>query len=145
MIIEPWHWWLIAGILLCILEVFTGDLLLLGLGLAALGGSLSAASEATVSWQIGTFAISALIFVFGVRPIAKKHLYKTSDSRATNVGALIDRVGVVVESIDGHGMAGRVKLGAEEWRALAEVPISVAEHVIVERVEGATLFVKKKD
>ena len=82
---EPWHYWLIAGIVLCILEIFTTDFLLLGLGLAAVGSSIASYYEASMPWQVGIFAIVAVIFVFTIRPIAKRQFW--SGSRKRMMGA----------------------------------------------------------
>ena len=142
---EPWHYWLIAGIVLCILEIFTADFLLLGLGFAATGSSVASFYNAPMTWQVGVFAILSVIFVFGIRPLAKAHFYKTSDPRVTNVDAIRGKRGVVVDSIPMNGQPGRVKLGAEEWRAVTEdgVTFTEGEEVVVESVEGATLHVRR--
>ncbi len=141
---EPWHYWLIAGIVLCILEIFTTDFLLLGLGLAAVGSSIASYYEASMPWQVGIFAIVAVIFVFTIRPIAKRQFYKTSDPRTSNVDAMKGKRGVVVDAIPENGQPGRVKLGGEEWRAVTEdgVTIDPGTEVVVDRVDGATLHVR---
>ena len=141
---EPWHYWLIAAIVLCILEIFTADFLLLGLGFAAVGSSIASYHEASMTWQVGVFAILSVIFVFTIRPIARRYFYKTSDPRVSNVEAIKGKRGVVVEAIPQGGQPGRVKLGGEEWRAVTEDAVTIAPdtEVVVEHVEGATLHVR---
>ena len=141
---EPWHYWLIAGIVLCILEIFTADFLLIGLGVAAMASSISSYAEASYPWQVGIFAIVAVVFVFTIRPLAKKHFYKTSDPRTSNVDAMRGKRGIVVDSIPENGQPGRVKLGGEEWRAVTDDGLSIESgaEVVVEQVDGATLHVR---
>ena len=141
---EPWHYWIIAGLILCILEMFTGDFVLLGLGIAAVGASFTAASDASVNWQLTTFAFVSIAFIFGVRPVAKRHFYKNSDPRPSNINALIGKTATVLEPINGDHGVGRVKLGSEEWRAITapstnEIPSGAV--VKINAVEGSTLIV----
>ncbi|MEM9478936.1 MAG: NfeD family protein [Verrucomicrobiota bacterium] len=142
---EPWHYWIIAGCVLCILEIFTGDFLLLGLGIAAVGSGVAAFYDASLIWQVGVFAIISVIFVFGIRPVAKRHFYYTSDRRVSNVDAMSGKRGVIVASVPEGGQAGRVRVGAEEWRAVSEDGLSLreGEEIVVDAVEGATLHVRK--
>ncbi|MEM0897743.1 MAG: NfeD family protein [Verrucomicrobiota bacterium] len=142
---EPWHYWIIAGCVLCILEIFTGDFLLLGLGIAAVGSGVAAYYDASLTWQVGVFAIVSVVFVFGIRPVAKRHFYHTSDHRVSNVDAMRGKRGVITSPIPEGGQAGRVRLGAEEWRAVSEDGLSLSEgiEVVVEAVEGATLHVRR--
>jgi membrane protein implicated in regulation of membrane protease activity len=141
---EHWHYWIIAGIVLCILEIFTADFLLIGLGVAAMAASIASYSEASMPWQVGVFAIVSVVFVFTIRPLAKKHFYKSSDPRTSNVDAMHGKRGIVVDPIPENGQPGRVKLGGEEWRAVTDdgVALEPGTEVVVERVDGATLHVR---
>ncbi len=139
----PWHYWLIAGIILCILEMFTGDMILLGLGFAAVGASIAASFDATLTWQLVFFSAFALIFIFLIRPVAKRHFYKSSDTRKSNVDALIGRKGTVIVPIPVGLEPGRVKIGGETWRAVSDLEEVIEEgtKISVQSVEGATVTV----
>ena len=140
---DPWHYWLIGAFILCILEMFTGDFVLLGFGVAAGGGSIAASLGAERAVQLEVFAAVSVLFIFGIRPFAKRHLYRSSDPRKTNTEALIGRPGTVVDPIPGGHAAGRVKLGAEEWRALSSHggEIAPGTAITVAGIDGATLIV----
>ncbi len=140
---DPWHYWLIGAFILCILEMFTGDLFLLGCGVAAAGSSIAASVGAERAAQLGVFGVVSVAFIFGIRPLAKRHFYKTSDPRKSNTEAMIGLTGTVIEPIPGGHDVGRVRLGAEEWRALSAHGdhISPGTAVTVSRVDGATLVV----
>jgi len=140
---DPWHYWLIGAFLLCIIEMFTGDLVCLGLAIAAAGASIAASLGLEKAAQLGVFGAVGVIFIFGVRPFAKRHLYKASDPRQSNAAAMVGLPASVVEPIPGGHDAGRVRIGAEEWRAVSahggEIPPGAV--VTISRVEGATLVV----
>ena len=140
---EPWQYWLIGGIALCILEMFTGDFVLLGLGFAAIGSGLATYAGASTNLQLITFGIIALTIIFGIRPVAKKHLYKRSDPRLSNAKAMIGQTATVIMPITGPHGAGRVAFGSEEWRAIAsdtgDFPSGTT--VRIESIDGATLIV----
>ena len=139
-----WHYWLIAAIILCIIEIFTIDFLALGLGIAAVITSIAAAMGASLEVQVGVFAVASIIMIFTVRPLFRKAIYKHSDDRKSNVDALHGQQAVVIEAIPGNHESGRVKLGAEEWRAISliedEIPAGATVHI--ERVDGSTLVVR---
>lgn len=142
---QVWHYWVIAGIVLLIFEIFTPAFLLASFGFAALGAALAAYLGATIEIQILVFAIGSLVFFFGVRPLYFRFFKKFESPRRTGIEALIDEPGLVVEAIDSDSGRGRVKVGGEDWRAKLEGGGKLAEgvKVIVTRVEGATLFVKR--
>ncbi len=140
---DPWHYWLIGAFVLCILEMFTGDLVLLGFGIAAAGASIASSTGADKVGQLSTFGAVSVVFLVVVRPFAKRHLYKSSDPRKTNAAALIGQRATVVDEIPGGQDIGRVKLGGEEWRAVSVdgAAFPSGSTVSVTRVEGATLVV----
>jgi membrane protein implicated in regulation of membrane protease activity len=144
---QVWHYWVIAGIVLLILEIFTPAFLLASFGIAALCAALAAYLGAATEIQILVFAIASLVFFFGVRPLYFK-LFKRFDSpRRTGVEALIGQSGLVIETIDGAAGTGRVKIGGEDWRAIHEneSTVSAGTQVIVTRVEGASVYVQNAD
>lgn len=140
---EPWVYWLIAAILLCILEMFTADFLAATCAIACGAAAAIAGLGGELAAQLTAFAIVASIVLFTVRPIFKKWMYTYSDDRPSNVDALVGKLGRVIDPI-AAGEAGRVKLGSEEWRAEAadsKTAIDADSRVEVIRIEGATLIV----
>lgn len=144
---EPWHYWIIAGLVLCILEMFTGDFVLLGLGIASVGSSFVAAGHASLNWQLAAFSCVSIIFIFGVRPVARRHFYKNSDPRPSNVKAMIGQTAIVVDTVAGGHGSGRVKLGSEEWRAISAPDsddLTPGTAVRISGIDGSTLIVSSQ-
>jgi membrane protein implicated in regulation of membrane protease activity len=142
--LAAWHLWVILGILLIILEMTTHTFFLFSFGSAALATAIAAHQDASTSWQLGIFAIVSFLMVILIRPIVMRALYQRSDTRPTNAHALIGQLATVVDSIPGSLRAGRVKLGSEEWRALSDDELPIAEHTVVEvtKIDSATLTVR---
>ena len=102
--------WLIAAVLLGILEVVSLDFVLIMLAAGALAGAAAAALGAPFIVQAGAAAGVAVLGILAVRPIALKHL-RSGPAALTGVDALIGQKATVVEEVTSD--AGRVKIGGE--------------------------------
>ncbi len=141
---QAWHLWIIGGILLIVLEMFTVSFFLASFGVAAMLTAIAAALGASLEVQLAVLAVTSLFTIFGVRPLFKSGIYRLSDRRLTGPAALIGKVGHVTERIVGPADPGRVRLGGEEWRAIAPHPglaIEPGAAVEVTAVDSATLTV----
>ncbi|MBO4281869.1 MAG: NfeD family protein [Bacteroidales bacterium] len=138
---EMHYYWLIAAILLIIIEIFTAGFGALCFAFGALGSALASWAGLSMSWQLVIFAvISLLAFVF-VRPFVLKFLTRKNQEVKTNADALIGRKAIVTERIDPVQHSGRVKVDGDEWKAVsengtpiesgAEVEITARESIIV--------------
>jgi membrane protein implicated in regulation of membrane protease activity len=105
---------------------------------------LAANQGAGTTWQLAVFALTAFLLIVLIRPLALKGLYHRSDTRPTGVHAMLGQLGTVVDAIPGSLMAGRVKLGGEEWRALSHDNSAIAEHTVVTvlKIDSATVTVQ---
>ena len=142
---EWWHFWLIVGLILFIVEIFTPGFVMASFGTAAILTTIFAALGLSFKLQLLSFAVATLIVFFTIRPLLKKYFYRFDDPLRTNVHALIGKRGKVIERIDNSENSGRVQLGGEDWRArtIHDESIEVGEIVKVVRIEGATAFVEK--
>lgn len=143
---QTWHLWIIVGIVLSILEIFTSGFLVINFGIAAIITGLVAWAGVGFKVQVFTFAISSLILFALSRKLATKYLNKDKPEARTNVDALKDQSGIVTERIPGGLDRGQVKIGGEEWSAISEdnVEIPAGDKVVIVRVEGNKLVVKKE-
>jgi membrane protein implicated in regulation of membrane protease activity len=142
--VDAWVWWLIAAVLLALVEVTTLSLVFAMFA----GGALAAAlvdvvggDANTVAFQVAAFVAVSVALLGVVRPIARKHLTHPGESR-TGVAALVGARAVVVERVDGHG--GRVKLAGEIWSARSydgDAVLEPGQSVDVIQIEGATALV----
>jgi membrane protein implicated in regulation of membrane protease activity len=142
--VDAWVWWVIVAAVLAIVEVTT-----LGLVFAMLaGGALAAAlvdvidgDANNVILQIAAFVVVSVALLGVVRPVARRHMMQTPETR-TGVAALVGSQAVVIERVDGHG--GRVKLAGEVWTARSydgHAVLEPGQSVDVIQIEGATALV----
>lgn len=147
MLITMWQIWVIAALLLFIVEIFTTGFAVVCLSVGCIGGAMLAACGVGILWQVAAFALfSALAFVF-VRPLLLKWFYKNKQGAAdTNADAMIGqraRVGHPVSDCAGNGT---VFIYGEEWSAVSEdgTTISTNETVEITARNGLTLTVRRK-
>lgn len=144
--LEAWHLWIIAGIILIILEIFVSDFFLALIGLAAFATVFAAAAGLEFIWQLAIFVAMSAVFLVAVRPMAKSWIYRRGSDTSSNVDALVGQNGIVSTTICGRDEPGRVRLGSETWRAITEDDSVIEEGSKIEvlRVDSATLVVRLK-
>jgi membrane protein implicated in regulation of membrane protease activity len=139
--VPAWLIWLIVAGVLAIAETLSLDLVLIMCAGAAGAAAIGAAVGAPVALQVGLFAVSAVGFLFVVRPIARRHLESSPHTRM-GIEGLIGRTAVVLETVDRN--SGLVKLHGETWTARTYDPSQVLEvgrTVNVMEITGATALV----
>ena len=143
---EPWHWWLIAALILIIFEIFFSDFLLATLGAACLATAIVAATGVVFIYQLGAFVGASIVALILLRPAMKRWMYRSSDPLRMGSEGLIGRTGIVTNTVAGYENPGRVKIGGEEWRAIAASSEVIAEDQVVEIVslDSATVIVKPR-
>lgn len=141
---EAWHAWVLVGLAFIVVEIFTPEMVLGSLAVGVFAAAAAAAMGLTLRWQLVIFMGATLLVMLAVRPRLKQWLHRGADPRPTGTQALIGRTGTVTEPITGDRHPGRVRLGAEEWRALAApgATIEAGTEVEVVRIEAATVHVK---
>jgi len=139
---EPWSIWLIAGIVLLIVEMVTPGaffFMCFGLGAMVTAGLTYFPLPGWVQW-VAFVAISTILVLFA-KPVMKGLMKETH--RPSNADELIGKEAIVLEAIKPH-FSGLVKIGGEVWKASAEEEIVEGSLVEILKVEGTRLFVKKK-
>jgi membrane protein implicated in regulation of membrane protease activity len=134
--------WLVAAVVLAILEVVSLDLVLIMLAAGALAAAGAAALGAPVVLQVAAAAGVAVLGIAAVRPIALRHL-KSGPSALTGVDALIGQKVVVLEDVT--GTSGRVKLKGEIWSAQLEEgwdTLATDSTGTVVEIRGATAIIR---
>ncbi len=141
-----WHYWIIAAILLFMLEIVTPFFVTFNFGIGALLATVVAALGMGVEWQIILFCMGTLVSFFTVRPLALKYVYRKSDNRPTNNLAIIGRKGEVVTTINNFKNSGEVKIDGDIWRAqnVNNEIIEEGEIVTIVDFKSITVFVKKE-
>jgi len=143
--------WLILAVIFIVAEIFTTGFVLLWFGIGALVAALLALTGLVgLPIQILTFLAVSVALTIASRTIFERFLLKGSPGRElkTGVDTLPGRIGVVVEPSKGVMQEGAVRVFASTWRAFpseGEEPLKEGEQVQIERVEGATVYVRRVD
>lgn len=146
MFFSIWFYWMIAAIVLALLELLIQGFVLLCFAFAALitcGVSLLGAS---LNIQLFSFIVFTIISFVAIRPFFLKHLKPKEGFMETNAYALVGMDGKVMEEINPKEMTGRVKIRGEEWGAISEDSsvIPVGEIVKIVKLSGNKVFVQNK-
>jgi len=133
--------WLIAAVILGVIEVSTVNLVTLWFAVSALVAALIASFGAGVGVQITVFIVVSAILVVATRPLAKRFLNRKTI--ATNADRIISAQGVVVEEINSIKGSGQVKVMGQVWSAKSVNGESIADgtDVTVVALEGVKVVV----
>jgi membrane protein implicated in regulation of membrane protease activity len=148
---DIWYIWLILGVLFIVAEMFTSGFVLLWFGIGALVAALLAVTGLVgLPLQILAFLVVSIALTVASRTIFERFLLRGSPGRELKTGmdSLPGRIGVVVEPSRGAMQEGAVRVFASTWRAFpaeGEEPLREGEQVEIERVEGASVYVRRVD
>lgn len=142
---EAYQIWLIAALVLVIIEICTAGF---GSICFAIGAAFSALADvlgASVTWQIIVFAVVSLLTFIFLRPVVMRFLEKKSKDVKTNADALIGRKAVVSERIDSSQHTGRVAIDGDDWKAVSEdaTVIEKGSEVEIVKLDSIIVTVRK--
>ena len=141
---EVYQIWLIAAIVLVIIEICTAAFGSICFAIGAAFSAVAAGLGAGITWQIVIFAVvSLLTFVF-LRPVVMRFLDKKSKDVKTNADAIVGRKGVVSERIDAKQHTGRVAIDGDDWKAISEDGSVIEKDTTVEIVKLDSIIVTVK-
>jgi len=144
-----WILWTILGAILIVAEIFTSGFVLLWFGIGALAAALLAiVGVDSLALQFLVFAVVSIALTAASRTIFLNYFSreKTGQSLRSGVDALPGKIGTVVSSSRGALQEGAVKVFGSTWTAYpasGEEPLEAGERVCVERIEGASIYVKR--
>ncbi len=132
--------WLIAGILLLLLEFAIPGVLVIFFGFGALLTALLTLITGMGVWlQFLSFAVFSLVFLFLLR---KKLMNILSGSNILDPDdEFIGKYGVAEADIP-TSQVGRIVFRGTQWNAISESPISKGQRVTIIGKEGITFMVK---
>jgi len=140
--ISPVAFWIILGVLLMVLEIFTPTFFVFWFGLGSLAAAIVAYFYENTIFELLTFIVVSGILVLSTRKLAKK--ITGEEVRSINIDEIIGKEAIVIEQIDNKLGKGVVKVSGDMWRAVSvdDVVIQSGEKVIIEKVEGAHVVVR---
>lgn len=144
---EIWHMWVIAALILVVVEIFTTGFAVICLAIGALAAAVDAACGGGAEGQLIWFAAATLLAFVFVRPLLLKAFRKSGGrERLSGVDALKGREAVVSEHISSSDNTGRVAVDGDDWKAVSVdgADIGKGEKVTIESVDSVVLTVRRK-
>jgi len=135
--------WMILGVALLVVEIITPIFFFLWFAIGSFIAGIASFFGLSFSWQLSLFSAVSVVLVILTRPIAKK---LTGESpRKIYIDEIKGSIGNVVEEINNKKRTGVVRAAGENWKAVSidDDIIGVGEKVIVERLEGTIVYVRK--
>lgn len=133
--------WLIALVVLAVLEAATVTLVSLWFALGALAALITSFFVQNIWIQFAVFLVVSLVTLLVIRPLARR--YVTPAQVATNADRAVGSEGVVTQAIDNRNAQGQVTVGGSVWTARSdpEEIIPKGTTIRVLRIEGVKLIV----
>ena len=141
--LTPVAFWIVFGVLLMVIEIFTPTFFIFWFGLGSLAAAITAYFYENTLFELLTFIIVSGILVLLTRKLAKK--ITGEEVRSINVDEIVGKEAIVIEKINNKTGKGVVKVSGDMWRAVAkddDITILEGEKVIIEKVEGAHVVVR---
>ena len=140
-----WQLWVLLGLGLAVLEIFTSTFYILWFGIAALVIGL-------LAWLVPGITLTTLVLAWVALASAIAAVWflatrKRASEKRWSADELIGEVGLLCAPV-AEFQKGRVRfqkpiLGAEEWPCIADVPIPAGERVRIVKVEGSAMHVAR--
>ena len=143
--IMEYYYWLIAAIVLVILEIMTAGFGVICFAIGAAFAALVSGLGGSLTWQVIVFVVVSLLAFIFLRPVVLRFLDKKSKDVKTNAEAIIGRKGVVSERIDDEQHTGRVAIDGDDWKAVSEdgAVIEKGTNVEIVKLDSIILTVRK--
>lgn len=134
--------WLIALVVLLIIEIITLGLTTIWFAVGALIAFFAAWFGAPWGVQLALFFVASFVLLIFTRPVVQKKL--NSSREQTNVNSMIGREGKVIEEIDNFNGKGRILVNGMEWTARTEedgVVIPADTKILIQEIRGVKAIV----
>lgn len=142
-----WLIWLIAAIIMLIIEVTTGTVVALCLAVGCLLAIVPAVCSGHLVVQFVVASAGSVASFMILAPIIRKYRLNKATRRdeRSNMDAIIGRTGVVTEAIYPDGRQGRVRVDGDNWLAVADsqyCPLMIGQNVEVMSYDSIVIKVK---
>lgn len=133
--------WLIAFLGLLVLELLTVGLVSIWFALGAVASLLVSFFTDSVMIQTIVFAVVSIVALIVTRPLLKR--FKILKIEPTNLDRVIGKEALVTSDIL-PSKYGEVEVLGNVWTAVSDEKIVTGTKVVVEKIDGSKLIVKKK-
>lgn len=139
-----YYYWLIAAIVLVILEIMTAGFGVICFAIGAALAALVSGLGGSLTWQVVVFVVVSLLAFIFLRPVVMRFLDRKSKDVKTNAEAIIGRKGIVSECIDAAQHTGRVAVDGDDWKAVSEDGSVIEKGADVEIIKLDSIIVTVK-
>lgn len=133
--------WVIAFLGLLLVEFLTVGLVSIWFAVGALAALITSFITESVLIQTIVFVVASIVTLFVTQPLIKK--FKVTKFEPTNSDRVIGKTAEVTKEIKPNEY-GEVVVFGVEWLAASDKKHAVGEKVVVERIEGNKLIVRKE-
>ncbi|MGH9898028.1 MAG: NfeD family protein [Pyrinomonadaceae bacterium] len=142
-----WIFWIVAGVLFMLAEIFTVGFVVFWFGIGAIIAAFAALLGFGYPFQFLLFFVVSTLLTIASRTILFRYLPLGRETEIkTGVEALPGKIGKVVTQSSGALNKGEVQVFGSVWKACPvdqSKPLELGEAVVVDRVEGTTVYVKR--
>jgi membrane protein implicated in regulation of membrane protease activity len=143
-----WVLWVVLGVALIVAEMFTAGFVLLWFGVGALAAALVGLLGLGYPLQFLVFFAVSIGLTAASRTILASLFTRPDQPAELKMGAasLPGQTGTVVASSHGALHEGAVKVFGSTWTAYpaeGEPPLEAGDRVVVERLQGASIYVRR--
>ena len=140
--------WTVLGVILIVAEIFTPGFVLLWFGIGAFIAAFAGLAGLSYPFQFLVFFLVSIVLTALSRTIFVNYFTPKQSDRnlKTGVHSLPGKIGTVVTSSRGAMSEGAVKVFGSTWTAYpieGEEPLEAGDRVVVERVQGASIYVRR--
>ena len=138
-----WLLWFGLAVIFAVIEMIAVGFFMIWFGIGALAAMLVSLVTTNLAIQFLVFTVVSVVLLFMTRKLTSKVTDGTGI--ATNIDAVIGRIGMVTEDIPALDNPGIVKVAGEMWSAISvdSKPIKKDTQVEVLQVKGVRLVVQK--
>ena len=133
--------WLIAFLGLLLVEFLTVGLISIWFAVGALAALITAFITDSIIIQSIVFVVVSIVVLLVTKPLVKK--LKVDTFEPTNSDRVIGKVAEVVKEITPMEY-GEVKIFGNYWTAASDKKIEVGSKVVVDKIDGVKLIVRKE-
>ncbi|NPU99917.1 MAG: NfeD family protein [Brevinematales bacterium] len=137
-----WYIWMIIGVALIVIEIFTPGFFMLLPGVAGVVAGVVAIWVPSLAIQITVFILLSAALIIFLRPFVLKMTGK--NQQETNADGMIGKVVLVTEDIDNKTDKGYIKYYSDHFPARSESGTSFVkgEMVRIVRMDGIKVYVE---
>ncbi len=134
-------YWIILFLVLLLIELATVNLVSIWFAIGAIAAFITSFFTDSALLQLLVFVVVSVVSLIIMLPVVKK--FKSKEKFVpTNLDRLIGKEAEVTKEISSNHY-GEVRIFDEIWTSSSDCTLKVGEKVIVEKIDGVKLIVKK--